>query len=299
METAKLALNQAEDYLRRITDLYEKEYATEQEYIQAKRSVDDARLALAQAEEQLAIHSEQVTPEDLKAAEISWKLAKVDLEDARKTLGDATIKSPIKGTVLSKSVEVGDTVISSTGVIGEGTTICEVADLTFVQVRASVDEIDIGRVKSGLDTNVTVDALPAENFKGKVINVFQQGTAQGGITSFTVIIEVDNTERRLLSAMTANVEVISETVMGVVIVPYEAVRTDDELGAIVFVKGADAKGRAKPEKRKVTLGATDYLNTEIRDGLKEGELVMVKDVPSTSTKNFSGGGVQVEAEKSE
>ncbi|MEP0815360.1 MAG: efflux RND transporter periplasmic adaptor subunit [bacterium] len=299
VDSARLAVESAEDYFKRIDELYKKEYATRQEYDDAKKRLEDARLALRQAEEQLSIHSEEVSPEDIKSAEISWQLAKVDLEDAQKSLGDATIKSPIKGTVLSKMVEVGDTVISSVGTFGEGTTICEVADLTFIQIRASVDEIDIGRIAIGQKANVTVDALPDEKFEGKIVNVFQQGTTQGGITSFTVIIEVDNSERKLLSAMTTNVEIIAQTVEDVIVVPYDSVRTDDELGYIVYVKGSDAKGRVKPEKRKVTIGATDYTSTEIKEGLKEGELVMVKDVPLSTRKDFGGGGVQVSAEESE
>lgn len=292
VETAKLALSQAEDYLARIEELFEKEYATLQEYEDAKKRVDDARVVLAQADRQLAIQVEDVSPEEIKAAELSWRLALVDLELARKNVGDATITCPIRGTVLAKFVEVGDTVVSSTSAFGEGTTICDIADLTQVQIRASVDEIDIGRVEAGQTVEVEVDAFPLEVFAGKVANIFQQGTSSGGITSFTVIVEVDNADRRLLSAMTTTLEIIADTVEDVVFVPYDVVRTDDELGTIVYVKGEDAKGRVKPEKREVKLGVTDYMNTEIIEGIDEGELVMVEDVPQSTSMRF--GEVRIE-----
>lgn len=293
VETAKLALEQAELYYGRIKELYEKEYATTQELDEAGRRRNDAKIALEQAKSHLAIQSEEKTEEDARAAEIAWQLAKVDLEDARKSLGDATIVCPIAGTVLAKNVEEGDTVVSSTGVFGEGTTICEIADLAEVQIRASVDEIDIGRVVKGQKVVVEVDAFSLEKFEGLVANIFQQGSSAGGITNFTVIISVDNSDRRLLSAMTANVEIIAQTVENAIIVPYDVVRTDDELGTIVYVKGTDARGRVKPEKRKVKLGTTDYENTEILEGLEEGELVMVEDVPQATTTYF-GGEVKME-----
>jgi len=293
VETAKLALEKAEEYLASIEELYKKEYATEHEYNDAKRGVENAKLALAEAEAQLELQISEVSPEDIKASEISLQMARVTLEEAQKNMGDAIIKCPIKGTVLAKYVEVGDTVISSTGSFGEGTTLCEIADLTLVQIRASVDEIDIGRVEIGQKVIVEVDAYPLEQFEGVVENVFQQGESAGGVTSFTVIVQVDNSDRRLLSAMTASVEIIADTVTDVVLVPYDVVRTDDELGTIVYVKGEDAKGRVKPEKREVKLGVTDYDNTEIMEGLEEGELVMVEDVPQSTTKSF-GGQVKVE-----
>jgi len=293
VETAKLALEKAEEYLASIEELYKKEYATEHEYNDAKRGVENAKLALAEAEAQLELQISEVSPEDIKASEISLQMARVTLEEAQKNMGDAIIKCPIKGTVLAKYVEVGDTVISSTGSFGEGTTLCEIADLTLVQIRASVDEIDIGRVEIGQEVVVEVDAYPLEQFEGVVENVFQQGESAGGVTSFTVIVQVDNSDRRLLSAMTASVEIIADTVIDVVLVPYDVVRTDDELGTIVYVKGEDAKGRVKPEKREVKLGVTDYDNTEIMEGLEEGELVMVEDVPQSTTKSF-GGQVEVE-----
>ncbi len=296
--TAKLALEKAEEYYGRIKELHDKDYATEQELSEAERQVSNAKLALQESQKQLQLRMEEISPEDIKAAEISWQLARVTLEEAQKNLGDAVITCPIQGTVLAKYVEVGDTVVSSTGSFSEGTTICEVADLTQVQIRAGVDEIDIGRVRIGQKVIVEVDAFPLEKFDGIVSNIFQQGTSAGGVTTFTVMIEVDNTARRLLSAMTTSVEVVADTVVGVIVVPYDVVRTDTELGTIVYVKGTDAKGRVKPEKRAVKLGVTDYENTEIREGLKEGELVMVEDVPLQEIP-FTGGQVEMSAEEGE
>jgi len=298
VETAKLALEKAQEYYGRIKELFEKDYATAQELSDADRQVMNAKLALEESKRQLQLHKEEVSPESIKAAEISWQLARVGLEEAQKNMGDAVIKCPIHGTVLVKYVEVGDTVISSTGTFGEGTTICEIADLKQVQIRASVDEIDIGRVRIGQEATVEVDAFPLEKFKGIVTNVFQQGTSAGGVTSFTVMIEVDNSDRRLLSAMTTSVEILADTVSGVIVVPYDCVRTDEELGTIVYIKGTDAKGRVKPEKRGVKLGVTDYENTEIREGLKEGELVMVEDAPIQEIP-FTGGRVEVSNEGGE
>ncbi|HYE78812.1 MAG TPA: efflux RND transporter periplasmic adaptor subunit, partial [bacterium] len=149
------------------------------------------------------------------------------------------------------------------------------ADLSNVQVRTSVDEVDIGRVQAGLPAEVAVDAYPGEVFQGTVTNIFPQGVAEAGVTSFQVIVDVPNREGKLLSNMTASVNITAETVKNAVLVPFESIRSDKQGNPIVFVPGPELE----PKERPVKLGATDFKQVQIVEGLQAGEQIMVENLP--------------------
>jgi len=285
LKQAENAYKQAKDNAGRIKALKEKGYATQQEYDTAERGEKDAKATLENAQKQAKLNVATQTPKSIKEAKLQWDLARVNLKDARKGLGDATIKSPIDGTVLEKKVNVGDTVVSSASVFGEGTTLCSVADMGLIQIRTTIDEVDVGRVKIGQIASVTADAFPERTFAGRVANVFPQGTVTGGVTSFVAIVEVPNEDRALLSGMTTTVEITAQTIKNVVNVPFDCIRVNSKNEPIVYVRGE----KGTPEERKVRLGPTDYTNTQIVEGLKEGEMVMIKNVPGSSSVSFASG----------
>jgi len=182
----------------------------------------------------------------------------VELRQARKALGDANITSPIDGTILAKNVEEGDTVISSNQGFSEGTTLCAIADLRQVQVRGSIDEVDIGTVKIGQSADLKVDAYPDRTYPGKVVNVFPQGsTAPGGLTTFTVIVEVDNADRSLLSNMTASIVIKTVEMKKLLLVPFAAIRPGDKPEEIVVYLRND-KGIAE---RRLSSSARPTMKT--------------------------------------
>lgn len=273
----EVTLRNAVDRLDRIRELHEKGYASDQELEDAEKAVESLKVQLNEAKTNLSILKSQDYEQVLEQARLAWQRAKVDLEDARKTLGEAIITSPIDGTVLETFVKQGDTVISSRQGFSEGTTICTIADLANVQVKGSVDEVDIGQVKIGQKAELTVDAYPGRTYYGVVTNIYPQGQKQaGGLTTFTVIVSVENTDRSLLANMTATIKVKTKELKNVLLVPFAAIQPGEkEEETIVFVRNE----RGLPEERKVKLGATDYEYYEVKEGLKEGDLVKVKNFP--------------------
>lgn len=277
VENLRLELKGAQDRYERIRALHAKDYASDQEVEDAKRSVMTLRVQLDEAENALKLLKQEDYERDIESARLSWEQAKVNLQQARKALGDATIKCPIDGTVLAKFVEEGDTVISSSQGFTEGTTICTVADLKQVQVRGSVDEVDIGTVAIGQKAELTVDAYPDRVYEGTVVNVFPQGTqSPGGLTTFTVIVEVANEDRSLLANMTASIKITTREYEDLLLVPFAAIRPGDKPEEyVVYVRNE----KGLPEKREVKLGVTDYEHYEVKEGLEEGDLVKTENFP--------------------
>lgn len=300
LENAKQNLTKAQDDYARMADLHEKGYATDIELSNAQQAVDGARAgvkaaeaALNQAKSQLANALTQAKEfnkgtdkNTIEQARLQYEQAKVQLEEAQKQLGDSVIKSPIDGIVLEKPVDVGDSVTSINSAFGgTGTTIVKVADLSRIQVRTSVDEIDIGKIKVGQAAKVVVDAFPNKEFAGRVTNVFPQGVAGGGqgggLINFIAIVEVDNRENLLLGNMTATVNIVAQTVKDVLLIPLSATRAskEDPDATVVQVlkEGEDPEDKkAKTEERKVKLGDTDYKDVVILEGLKAGDKVKVR-----------------------
>ncbi len=130
--------------------------------------------------------------------------AKAQYDRAVINLQYATIRAPVSGTVISRNVDVGQTVISS---FNAPTLFTIANDLTKMQVQASVDEADIGQVREMQDAEFTVDAYPGDLFHGKVKQVRLQPIMVQNVVNYTVIIEVPNKDRRLMPGLTANIRI--------------------------------------------------------------------------------------------
>jgi len=280
VEQLQLDLRNARDRLARIESLHEQDFASDQEVEDARKVVQTLEVQLAEAQNSLRLLKEKDYASEIEAARLAWEQAKVELSQAQKALGEATIRSPLDGTVLARFVEEGDTVVSSNQGFTEGTTLCTVADLAQVQVRGSIDEVDIGTVAKGQKAELTVDAYPDRVYEGTVVNIFPQGTqSPGGLTTFTVIIEVPNEDRSLLANMTAAITIQTLELENLLLVPFAAIRPGEKPEEyVVFVRNE----KGLPEERKVKLGKTNYEFYEVLDGLQEGDLVKVKNFPTTT-----------------
>ena len=138
-------------------------------------------------------------------AEASVKRAQSTYDRAVTNLGYATITSPVKGTVISRKVDVGQTVAASF----QTPDLFEIAeDLTKMQIETSVSEADIGVIKEGQSVTFTVDAYPTETFEGVVRQIRLSPTVTSNVVVYTVVIDVDNTDLRLKPGMTAFVTII-------------------------------------------------------------------------------------------
>jgi HlyD family secretion protein len=221
---------------------------------------------------------------------------------ARTNLAYTVIKSPIDGIVVSRNVDVGQTVAASL----QAPTIFTIAkDLTRMQLYAKTDESDVGRIKTGQSVTFKVDAFPKELFHGVVSQMRMNATTVQNVVTYDCIIDFDNPDTKLFPGMTAYVTIPVATVTGVVKLPNTALRykpsiSPDELRAIYAKFGIDESSSPEPaaaatagapvrgprrdnaivwklrpdntlEPVKISLGITDHAFTEVAGAIK-GEL---------------------------
>lgn len=158
---------------------------------------------------------------DLQRAEASVEQARSQLESSKVDLGYAIIRSPIDGVVISRDVNVGQTVQAS---FTAPKLFVIANDLTKMQVECSVDEADIGRVKEAQEARFTVDAFPEDTFKGIVRQVRYSPTLTQNVVTYTTIVDVDNPALKLRPGMTATISIITGEAKGVLKIPNGALR---------------------------------------------------------------------------
>ena len=261
MASAQSQLNYQSANMKRYQTLYQKGLVSADDY-------ENALLTYRQAKEQVATAKEQV-------------------QRAQTNLGYATITSPIDGTVISKSVEEGQTVAASFNT-PELFTIAK--DLTNMQVVADVDEADIGAVKEGDRVTFTVDAYPDATFEGTVKQVRLQATTTNNVVTYEVVISAQNADLKLKPGLTANVTIYTQERTGVLAVANKALRftpTKETVGK--DMKIVDCMGKNKVwtldgktlTAHPVSIGQTDGMHTEITKGLKAGQQIVTEIVVNT------------------
>ena len=245
-------------HLERIKKLNKSQYSADKELESAQRDYDNS---LAQ----LSLKKAQVSQ-----AEAALQSAEIDLRYTK-------IISPVDGIVVSKEVEVGQTVAASF----QTPTLFNVAeDLTKMQIEASVVEADIAKVKEGQTVEFSVDSFPDEVFYGTVTQVRNNPVTTSNVVTYEVIIEIDNKEQKLKPGMTANVEIITAQKDKVLLVPNQALRfyVTDENGETKRYKdrGIWILRSGKPARVTITTGISDDDNTEITSGeLAENDEVIL------------------------
>lgn len=243
--------------LDRISKLNASKYSTEKDLEAAERDYDNAVV-------QLGLEQAQV------------KQAEASLNSAQTELSYTEIKSPVNGIVISKAVEVGQTVAASFST-PELFSVAE--DLTKMQIEASVVEADIAKVKDGQTARFTVDSYADEYFYGKVVQVRNEAVMTSNVVTYTVVIEIDNTNLKLKPGMTANVEIITAEEKDVLLAPNQALRfyLDDGTAKRYQDRGLWVLRNGKPERISVTLGVSDDNNTQLINAgdLKVGDKVIV------------------------
>lgn len=265
MASAQSQLNYQSANMKRYQTLYQKGLVSADDY-------ENALLTYRQTKEQVATAKEQV-------------------QRAQTNLGYATITSPIDGTVISKSVEEGQTVAASFNT-PELFTIAK--DLTNMQVVADVDEADIGAVKEGDRVTFTVDAYPDDTFEGTVKQVRLQATTTNNVVTYEVVISAQNADLKLKPGLTANVTIYTQERTGVLAVANKALRftpTKETVGK--DMKIVDCKGKNKVwtldgktlTAHPVSIGQTDGMHTEITKGLKAGQQIVTEIVVNTPDDN--------------
>ena len=149
--------------------------------------------------------------------------ARTTLELARERMNDVTIRAPLNGTVIEKTIEPGNIIASASGTFGGGTTLMKMADLAVVRVRALVDQTDIGKIQPGQQARVTVEAYPGRPFTGEVVKIEPQAVVDQNVTMFPVLIHLQNQERLLKPGMNTEVEIEIAQRDDAIVVPNDAV----------------------------------------------------------------------------
>lgn len=221
--------------------------------------------------------------------------AKASLRATQTNLNYTRILSPVDGIVISRNVDVGQTVAASF----QTPTLFTIAqDLTKMQVDTTVNEADIGRVKEGQDVEFTVDAYPDTIFKGKVFQVRNAPVTVSNVVTYTVVIKVDNKELKLKPGMTANASITTSMKKDVLKIPNASLRVritadrsaaQQKTGAPSRSSGVWVLENGQPKRLKVTTGVSDGAYLEVTGGeLKEG-MEIITEVISKDAKSGSGG----------
>ena len=280
MEKAAVATIDAQRTFQRNKELFAQNFI-------ARSDLDTAETNAQSAEAQQKVNQAQVGQ-----AQAALKIAETNMQYTN-------ILSPVDGTVISRSVDIGQTVAASF----QTPTLFSIAqDLTKMQIDTNVDEADIGKVKVGQEVSFNVDAYPDTIFTGKVAVVRNAPITVSNVVTYDVVIQVNNTQLKLKPGMTANVSITIETRPDVLRIPNAALR----------FKPAEVKGKSektpdkqrmkgtkvwilendKPKPAKVSIGLSDGNYTEISAGeLKEGQEIITdslnkKDNSSSGAPRF-------------
>jgi len=286
---------------------------------QTESDLEAAKVRLLNAESQydrgIELHKQSsISDKDFEDIKENYAQAKstlvrneVSFENAKISLDDTEVKSPIDGTVISRPVEVGQVISSPTSAFGEGSILMTMADLSKVRVRALVDEIDVGKVEIGQSVSIKVAAYRDKEFIGTVTKIEPKAYIQQNVTTFPVLIDIDNEENLLLIGMNTDVviQILDKDVS--LSVPTMSLRTRKDIytaAAILdieketidnflkdtvdgenFNKFIVIKDSKKgPNLSWVKVGVSDLYNVEVVEGLNKGDVVYI--LPSKSLFDY-------------
>ena len=231
----------------------------------------------------------------------------VTYENAKIALDDTVVRSPVSGTVISRPVEVGQVISSPTQAVGGGTVLMTMADLSKVRVRALVDEIDVGKVSIGQKVSIKVAAYRDKEFFGTVSKIEPKARVEQNVTTFPVLIDIDNKENLLLLGM--NTDVVIDVLNKEVALssPSMSLRTRKDIYSAASIINIPTDSVDKFLEGKVSgenfnkfivikdtlngplltwveIGVSDLANVEILDGLNQGDTIYI--MPSKSLFDY-------------
>jgi HlyD family secretion protein len=190
---------------------------------------------------------------DVTAAEASLAQAKITLDLSKVDLSHAVIRAPVDGIVITRKVSLGQTLQAGMTV----PVLFQVAtDLTKMKVECNVDEADIGKLKEGQKAQFTVEAFPTETFGGAVQQVRYAATTTSNVVTYSVVINVDNPEKKLRPGMTATVSIIANEAKNVVRVPNAALRFTPDFSQAELEKYTREAGERMMAQRQQQSGAS-------------------------------------------
>ncbi len=241
----------------------------------SQSALDESRSAVEQAENRQRAASGQLVVARARIAEARANVgqAKAAVERAEEELANATIKAPIRATVLTRDVELGSPVSSILNLGANATLVMTLGDIERVFVRGKVDEADIGRVRLGQTARITTESFPDRVFEGRVTQISPIGVEKDNVTTFAVEVSIDNAAKDLKANMTANAEIVLEQFPDSLLVPEAAVTFDQKRNASVsLVDVAAPSGRRKVD---VKVGVGNGTRIQVLQGLKAGDRLIL------------------------
>ncbi len=274
LESARAQLNKDRANLAYLKTNYERDRGLLKSGVVSQETVDSDRSAYDQARAQVAL--DEAAIQQREAA----------LNAARVNLGYTNIVSPVDGIVVSRNVDVGQTVAAS---FQTPTLFLIAKDLTKMQVDTNVSETDVGGARVGQKASFTVEAYPKKVFWGRVRQVRQAPITVQNVVTYDVVVSVDNPDLELLPGMTANTRIITAERNDVLRVPLQAIRfSPGGLRLTASPETAKARGggahvwvlrNGRPQAVSVTTGLSDNSSVEITGGaLKAGDRVIVNEI---------------------
>jgi HlyD family secretion protein len=241
----------------------------------AQSVLDDAQSALELAANRQRAAQSQLAVSEAKVAEAGAQVAQAkaaadrDAED----LANATIRAPIRATVLSRDVEIGSPVSSILNLGANATLVMTLGDIERVFVRGKVDEADIGRVKLNQPARIRVETFKDRVFDGHVTQISPLGVEKDNVTSFEVKVSIENPGKELKANMTANAEIVLEEHPNALLIPEAAITYDAKKtpSVDVIVAGAPNGRRKTP----IRIGVGNGTKVEVLEGLKPGDKLLL------------------------
>ena len=241
----------------------------------AQSTLDDAHGLVDMADNRKRAAQSQLAISQAKVAEARAQVAqaKAAADRAAEDVANATIRAPIRGTVLSRDVEIGSPVSSILNLGANATLVMTLGDIAQVFVRGKVDEADIGRVRLGQEARIRVETFKDKSFNGRVTQISPMGVEKDNVTNFEVRVSIDNPGKELKANMTANAEIVLEEHPDSLIVPEAAITYDAQKNAFVDLLAPGSKtGR---QKTQVKVGVGNGTKIQILEGLKQGDKVVL------------------------
>jgi HlyD family secretion protein len=241
----------------------------------SQSQLDDARSALEQAENRQRAASGQLVIARAHVAEATANVgqARAAVERSEEELANATIKAPIRATVLTRDVEIGSPVSSILNLGANATLVMTLGDIEKVFVRGKVDESDIGHVRLGQVARITTETFRDRVFTGRVTEIAPLGVEKDNVTTFSVKVSIDNPGNELKANMTSNAEIILEELPDSLLIPEAAVTYDAKRNA--FVDVIDPGARNGRRRVPVKVGIGNGTRMQVVSGLNAGDKIVL------------------------
>jgi len=253
----------------RAQKLFEQKLMPQSQLDDAHSAVEVALNRQRAAQSQLSVDQATVSQAKAQVAQ-----AKAAADQAAESLAYATIRAPIRATVLSRDVEIGSPVSSILNLGANATLVMTLGDIQKVFVRGKVDEADIGRVRLGQPARIRVETYKDRVFSGRVTQISPLGVEKDNVTSFEVKVSIENPGEELKANMTANAEIVLEEHPNALLIPEAAVAYDAKKAA--FVDIFDPSEKSGRKRTPVKVGVGNGTKIEVLSGLKLGDKVVLQ-----------------------